>query len=355
MNVMTAPAESPADRLDEAHFCLHIGTHKTATTSLQRYFSVNRKPLAKQGVHYISQDIVGAPNHYAHHRIAHAIAGKDDKVSFDMARQFLDAAWEQAAGGMVLISAEAMYRHGIGQDELSNGAHEAYVARVRKLVGERPVQIRVMLRRQDLFAESLYGEHVMSSGYKGGIQAFLTERAPLFNYQERLAIWGDAFGHDNICVATFETPTHKGEIRAFFLNWLGVQSAKGFRDNADQNPSLNQHFVEFKRRLNFPNQTRNANNRLRGWINDLAATPFAAKMGDAGKYYLSPVQRIALLKTYEQSNHAVAKRYLGRETLFASPVEKDIARYEPVPELSEAQFRDMTRHLLRLIAAGDNG
>ena len=31
---------------------LHIGTHKTGTTALQRFLHSNREPLAVQGIHY---------------------------------------------------------------------------------------------------------------------------------------------------------------------------------------------------------------------------------------------------------------------------------------------------------------
>lgn len=334
-------------------FCLHIGSHKTATTSLQRFFSGHRDRLARCGVFYPNQSLSGGPDHYAHHRIAHAIAGRDDQIDLAGAQKFFDRAWEDAGqNDLILISAEAMFRHGLGEPVLSTTAHRRYVQRLAKILGDRPVQIRVVLRRQDKFAESLYGEHVMSTGYRGRIHDFIDERSEMLDYADRLSVWADAFGVQSIHVASFESATIGSDVRRFFLDWLGVRMPGKLRAPRRHNPSASPQLVEYKRRINSSGQPREVNDQLRHWLTELEASPYFQKMPRCRSDFLSPAERLALLTRYEAGNRQIANDYLGRDDLFLEGPEADIARYHPLPEMTEALYGDITRHLLRQVAVG---
>ena len=55
----------------------HVGTHKTATTSLQRYFAANRASLKEHNVIYPNYpDLIPvSTSHYAHLDLAKSING----------------------------------------------------------------------------------------------------------------------------------------------------------------------------------------------------------------------------------------------------------------------------------------
>ena len=334
---------------------LHIGTHKTATTTLQHFLAKNRKALRAVGLFYPQQNIVGAPRHYAHHRIAHAIAGRDDKLDFDCATAFFAKAMELAGeDDRILISAEPFFRHMIKRkNDPATDPEPAlyrYAKKVRAACGDADVRIVVMLRRQDLFIESMYGEHVLSTGYQHEIASFIEERHWMLDYRQRLAVWADVFGADNIMVRTSERESMDTPVEQYFLNWLGVDWCDGFDAAGDQNVALNRTFVEFKRQMNFPNQPSGHNTRLREWLTMAAALPFAADLPNRGKYYLNPKDRYTLMEAQEDGNREVARTYFDRENLFLRRVEQDAKHYPGTDIVTDREIQKITRHLLRMIA-----
>lgn len=334
---------------------LHIGTHKTATTTLQHFLAKNRAALRKAGVFYPQQDIVGAPRHYAHHRVAHAIAGRDDKMDIDGATAFFAKAVELADDDdRILISAEPFFRHMIERvpekETDPEPALHRYTERVRAACGDADVRIVVMLRRQDLFIESMYGEHVLSTGYQHGIGRFIEERHWMLDYRRRLAVWADVFGAENIMVRTFERESMDAPIERFFLNWLGVGWRDDFDTTGDHNIALNRTFVEFKRQMNFPNQPNSHNTKLREWLTMTAALPFAADLPERGKYYLTPTDRYALMDAHQYGNREIARSYFDRDDLFVRSLEQDAKQYTGADTVTQPEIQKITKHLLRMIA-----
>ncbi len=61
---------------------LHIGTHKTGTTSIQKYFRKNENALRENKIWYPNFDIINQNKRYAHHELAHSIAGKSRNLTF---------------------------------------------------------------------------------------------------------------------------------------------------------------------------------------------------------------------------------------------------------------------------------
>ena len=172
---------------------LHIGTHKTGTTSIQRFCGANRDALRERGIWYPPADVGKFPSHYAHHRIAHAIADRDPEFDASDAAHFFRRVRKQMKPGEVcLISAEPMYRHmlpdpypdgGPAKLELeeANSRFDRYAETVRDNLGSFDVTVLVMLRRQDSFLESLYAEQILATSYTGDINRFATERHSLLD------------------------------------------------------------------------------------------------------------------------------------------------------------------------------
>lgn len=71
---------------------MHIGQHKTATTSIQHYLKSNREALLKRGL-YVANSIVGydAPSHF----ILNIYALKENRLSA-MKERFLESAGNEA-------------------------------------------------------------------------------------------------------------------------------------------------------------------------------------------------------------------------------------------------------------------
>lgn len=139
---------------------LHIGTHKTGTTSIQRTLHAGRDRLHDHGIHYFAdRDAAGvvAPEH---HRFAKALATGDvSRVAESLAR--LDA--ETPPDGTAILSSESMYRDLLGVvqwavlDEREPWEpRRRYLAHLQGLFAAYRVAVVVVFRRPDEFAESLY-------------------------------------------------------------------------------------------------------------------------------------------------------------------------------------------------------
>ena len=332
---------------------LHIGTHKTATTSVQHFFSKNRKALRRQGIFYPCQSIVGAPKHYAHHRISHAIAGKDPIMSMEKAEEFLAEVHTRAnEDETIFLSAEPFYRHVLGEDDGDDYdvPYARYIERVRRMTEAFDVKIMVMVRRQDLFAESLYSEHVLSTNYQRRIPAFLADKAPLLDYATRMKQWAAAFGENSILLNTFEPEHLEHSIERHFVEWLGGEWQEDFVNVGAFNPTLSRAFVEYKRMLNFKSQGREMNTIFRKWLTEVAEQRFTEQLEDRSKYYLDPMQRFALMEQYEEGNRRLAQTYLHRDALFRRPLISDVRNYTDQKNLSFDEYKLMTKNLLRMLA-----
>jgi hypothetical protein len=344
---------------------LHIGTHKTGTTSIQRFCGANRDALRERGIWYAPASVGKFPDHYAHHRIAHAIADRDDNYDRADAADFFDQVRRQMKSSeKCLISAEPMYRHALpiqprgGQARLSeaerNARYTTYAEAVRECLGEFDVTVLVMLRRQDLFLESLYAEQVLSTGYTRNIERFAVERGPLLDYEARLSGWASVFGEDRISVRVFDPSTLNVPIERDFVEWIGVEWDDGLRIGPRHNVTPSRAFVEFKRMMNVHGQPLAINNLYRRWLEQLIEEVPSEDVPDLGRYYLQPRDRVELLERYDAGNRLVAERYRADTTLFRDDVFKDLAAYVDRPQLNLRDFRELAKQMFRMIADAQN-
>ena len=226
---------------------LHIGTHKTGTTSVQRFLAANREQLRAQGLYYPSTDVGGRfTDQYAHHLIAHAIANTGESLgrTDQDARAFFDAVRESTAEGeTVVISAEPMYRHVLRDEEGLSRGRRAYIRAVREAIGDFDVTVYAMVRRQDLFLESLYSEQIMVRPFAEDVDHFLSVRARQADYAARLAEWGAEFGQDRIKVRPYERSEFGESLEGYFLEWLGGSRDDTFELGAPRNVTVPRELV----------------------------------------------------------------------------------------------------------------
>ena len=340
-----------------ARLFLHIGTHKTGTTSLQRFLTDNRATLRRQGLFYPDPSTDGFGKRFAHHQVAHAMAGQGRAGTPEDARRFFDRVRRDLRRGeSAIVSAEALYRHvlpdgGSGRRFDAGGGVVGdplpYIRRVRDCVGDFDVTVLVMLRPQDTFLESLYAEQVMTSSYRKDIDHFATERAWLADYDARLTMWASVFGEDNLSVRTFEPASFPDGIERAFLQWVGGRWQDRLVPATVHNATVPRSLVEYKRALN-GRQSRAVSSTYRGWLEELASAPAASDLPDLGRHYFAHEARRALVEQFRNGNRRVAERYLGRSELFAEASSGE--PYPDPPRLSNRHFKTITRRLLRSLA-----
>ncbi len=339
---------------------LHIGTHKTGTTSIQRFCAANRNALRDHGLWYPPADVGKFPKHYAHHRVAHSIALRDPDFGPDDASHFFDRVRRQLGNDeTAVISAEPMYRHLLADGEPARGllklsAEETerqfrnYAAATQEAIGDFDVTVLVMLRRQDLFLESLYAEQVLSTGYNRTIERFAVERRALLDYAARLTGWAEVFGASNLSVKVFERSKLTVPIERTFIEWAGLDWQDSFDLGRPHNVTPSRTFVEFKRLMNQRTQSGAVNTVFRSWVEKLAQSDH--EFPDLGRYYLQPADRVELCQQFDPGNRSVARQYCERDRLFDDDVHDELVKYRDRPRLTDKDFRLMARELFAAIA-----
>lgn len=210
---------------------LHIGTEKTATTSIQRYLFANRNAFAEKGVLY--PDKLGAENQLC--LPAWAIGKPDaDEVTataygvmrrsgYDqMDRYILETLERQISAtdpDVIVFSNEHLHSRvrSLGQ-----------VRRLKQILSQLSddIQIILYIRRQDRLAVSYF-----STPYKFGEKTTVGQAIPAaskgvphyYDYGKLVTLWSEVFGAENLVVKIFEEEVRsEGGVVASFLNAAGL-------------------------------------------------------------------------------------------------------------------------------------
>ena len=183
---------------------IHIGCHKTGTSSIQHTLYKNKVPLFKQGFTLFHENPDGSERKSGNAltwvkfklKREHRIEGK--------IRKELPKALA-AAGNNVIISAETLSWVFSAKDI------QGFQKQLSKYFDD--IKIIAYIRRQDMQAVSQYqqaskhGAFVAARFYNGGTRALPVYKnyfQKYLNYHRRLGMWADAFGDNNMVIRVFE-------------------------------------------------------------------------------------------------------------------------------------------------------
>jgi hypothetical protein len=202
---------------------LHIGTHKTGTTSLQFFMHKNRQRLVELGYLYPSQS-------QTHQNLAFTLMN-------DPRANYQTETWEETISEIdsknsdkIIISSEAF---------LESGKLE-FIELVAEKLKKYQTKIIIYLRRQDQKIESNYNQNLKTGVFIGSADSYI-QKTGTPNYLKIINDWSQFFGKENIIVRPLEkqqTPN----IYVDFLKIVGIDSLEGFQQSEDRNikPNLAQ-------------------------------------------------------------------------------------------------------------------
>lgn len=193
---------------------LHIGMHKTGSSAIQRFLSLNRWTLGKLGVAYppsIGPKGARQPKHNAiFTAISHEADRKAPHPDLGPAADLIEAtaaSIERAAPRTAILSAEGF-----------SGERPVFAQALQPLAERFDVRVIVFLRRRDLWVESFYKQMVQSRDVREArpFHKFLAANATQrhMDYLTILNWWADAFGDDAVTAAPFEAGG-EGPVRLF--------------------------------------------------------------------------------------------------------------------------------------------
>lgn len=295
---------------------LHIGMPKTGTTAIQHFLTGNRAKLATQGILYP----VGGTVRAAHHILGAAVfpkraaplEGVPREVALEQATAAILAEIEASKPKRIVLSTEYLWGH-------------LAPAKIAKLLEPfRGLNIHVVpyLRRQDLFAQSLYMQAV-KGGYGRTFAAWLdgAEESAKggFHYDRVLDAWRDCGVPLSVEPRIYEKGEIASDVRRDFLDCVLPGAEADFTDESQRlNTTPDMETIGVLRAINSNLKADETTNRIRRRI--LIESPPRNASTPLG--YFGEGEAEAFLARFAESNARVAKTYLNRAdgVLFREPV-----------------------------------
>lgn len=172
---------------------LHVGTHKTGTTTIQHLLHANRQWLAQQGIHYFPDYIDGRLRNNNHELARHLADGLTPALA-----SLIQERTERNA--INLVSSESFHRNVHGhhdwQGHLLPDAwqkRQRFLADTARAFETFDVTVLLWIRRADEYAESLYGTIVRGGNTKLTFEEFVRSGSILFDYAKHVACLREHF------------------------------------------------------------------------------------------------------------------------------------------------------------------
>lgn len=297
---------------------LHIGTPKTATSSIQKFLSLNREALMGHGYcfppqlrkyPYISS---GRNGHFLVETIYFEYGARDHALEKEILKEGMD----QVAGCMetydnVVLSEENLWRN----SSYSKKDIFPYLKQEAEKQGYQ-VKVIVYLRRQDQFMMSNWNQCVKQGkmAYTISLEEYIKnmqeKHGLVLDYAAKLDQTAQIFGKENLIVRRFDPESWvRHSIYHDFMDCIGLELTEEFLLPAQMvNPGLTENHTEIKRIINKDvSFSKEDNAYLSGFLTSLSART-------EKEYFcsmLSPEETRALLGRYASGNLRVASEYIG--------------------------------------------
>lgn len=303
---------------------LHIGTPKTATTSIQMFCVVNQELLHTKGYSYPVLDFKYP--HVMIRRNGHFLVGR---LNYPNGEENVELEEELWARGLKLVHTEfEKYSNVILSDEniwhSSMGDKYAFWERLKKDAEEQGYRIKVVvyLRRQDGMAISWLSQQVKEawnhSSYMKWTSFKKRPRNIMLDYYSLLEKIAQVTGRENIIVRAFERSKFKGNgntIFSDFLEAIGLEYTDEYKiEEEEANKSLTGNSQEIMRIVNsvLPDDVK-----IRALMRRAAHRCEELKDVDNSFTMFTKEELEEFMERYREGNDRIAKEYLGQEeTLF---------------------------------------
>ena len=189
---------------------VHIGLHKTGTSSIQAFLRKNKPALLERGYLYPRTGWTAG----GHHNLAYELLGR---------KRF-----SEAPGRLADLEAEiATAPNAILSSEEFEFLELAEVRRLKAALGEREARIVVYLRRQDALIASTYAQQVKMGARMRPFEDYARASLynPRFDFSQLLGRWAGVFGKDSLEVAVVSDQTAGQRLYDDFLGRLGLGEA----------------------------------------------------------------------------------------------------------------------------------
>ena len=329
---------------------LHIGIHKTGTTSIQNFLYNNREKLLD--IHHILYPQTGVSTGRGHPMYPWSIRGvKRPDVNVintkHLFRTLLHEV-EQYEPNYVLISSEEF-------DNLK--ISEIYKFReIINYFGLKLDKIICYIRRQDLAVESFYRQVVkgVMARYKGTFREYITTKqiiTDVLDYYNLLSRWRQAFPEVEVIPRIYDRKFFpEGNVILDFLSALGIEMSEAKTTKIEVNTSLSHISTLVMRKINEEfDLSRDDHMKVVKYLFQLDK-----QEGSPIKTFFTLQERIEFLEKFRESNEKLFREYFSTENQFVLS-EEEIEFYkeqDKIPrEVVEKAVEERYREVLEFMKA----
>lgn len=324
---------------------LHIGTHKTGTTAIQRALSSRKKELLNMGVWYpqYSEVLGGQKSNYAHLDIARALMNEKCLLNQGEASEFLQNLHKKASElpgvTTVVISAETLLRGKLGKNKKKWTLIQNFQHQIMSYLSDfENIEVHVTFRNYIEYLESLFNEHVKATIYSKSIVDFHSEFLERFNYRNIVSTWEKNVGTVNV---TAFSELAKGNV---VENWvreaLGNSIAELFvrnENHASRNASWPLSLVEIKRKVNAYNDYE-LSSLTRTKLELFSMANLKNNFHSSKMTWLSKDYKELLSKTYISDRDWLASNYNPSCSALCDVSDREIELFEGIEERDWIEF-----------------
>lgn len=216
-----------ADRM-RRQFVLHVGIHKTGSTSIQSFLNANRERLRACDIDFYEGHHI-ASNHVE----LHAAAMREDRSSpFKLDNDLtVDAAYRSATAARLndQLARSTSPRILFSAEGLSYLRHPDEMARLKALLPGDDIRIIFYVRDRNTFLSSYRGEmerHRLPAVIDRDSFAYVADDSWLADFNTRIDAFRSAFGRASVTVVDYDREMRRtGNIIPSFLRSIGVEGA----------------------------------------------------------------------------------------------------------------------------------
>lgn len=309
---------------------LHIGTRKTGTTALQKFFVDNREALMRNGVDYTRfTPQKSDPYSYSINGVflrqycrALVLQKEIDNLVSDFKENYERLVVALKGDNRVLLSDENLSAF-FNQKYESQYNPEKYwreMARIVKELGARQITIIVYLRRQDEYVVSSWKERVKGGWTDKPFREYLNDpdREYELNYKILLDAIQSAFGSSaKIIVRSYNQVAYSGiDIFHDFCDSLGIAWDSDYiipKRRLNEAISFDMAEALLKVKLGKPGRSRDEK-RVR---KNLAVALCRNQPDPKGTTIFLPGEAESLMKQYSDGNRRISEVYFDNKNLFS--------------------------------------